>query len=228
MLNGMSKRVPWSVMQGIGDDWVVVMEWPKGVENGGPCRMVIEPVGTCPVGGLSSTVLRQIDFRDASDRLREQVTASERRGREHERYEKRRSERLRDELSRGVTEEYLALLSSAYVSAVNRGQAKPNDYLAELVGKTTSTVRGHLWQARNQDFLTGSPGRKGGQLTDKATKILERIVPGADALLSPVESLRKARESTDDRIVAESSPRAIGSAEPKRLGRKTARRRSET
>lgn len=183
-------------MQDIGDDWVVTMEWPADVENGGPMRLVIEPVGDYPVGGLSSTVLRQVDFREASERLRAEVAASQRRSREHRNYEKNRSKRLQAALSEGVTDEYLALLASAYVSAVNQGREKPNDYLAELTGKTTSTVRGHLWQARKQDFLTGSPGRKGGQLTDKATKILERIVPGADALLSPLQSVEKARRRT--------------------------------
>jgi hypothetical protein len=216
----MSKTVPRTVMQGIGDDWVVTMEWPASVENGGPMRLVIEPVGENPVGGLSSTVLRQVDFRDAIERFRGQIAASQRRGREHERYEKHRSERLRAALSVGVTDDYLALLSSAYVSAVNRGLEKPNDYLAELAGKTTSTVRGHLWQARKQGFLTGSPGRKGGQLTDKATKILERIVPGADALLSPLESHQKIRESADDHILVEGPPEALGPKEPKRLGQK--------
>ena len=63
-------------MQGIGDDWVVTMEWPAGVENGGPMRLVIEPIGANPVGGLSSTVLRQVDFRDAIERFREQLAAS--------------------------------------------------------------------------------------------------------------------------------------------------------
>ena len=176
----MSKEVPWTVMQGIGDDWVVTMEWPAGVENGGPMRLVIEPIGANPVGGLSSTVLRQVDFRDAIERFREQLAASERRSRDNEKLlEKLNAELLREALSKGVDDDYLALLSSAYVSAVNRGQARPNEYLAEMVGKTTNTVRGHLWQARKQGFLTGSPGRVGGQLTDKATGILERIVPGA-------------------------------------------------
>jgi hypothetical protein len=141
--------------------------------------LLIEPVGTCPVGGLSSTVLRQINFQLATEGLRAQVLTPARRGKARENYEKRRAERLREALSGGVTDEYLALLSSAYVSAVNRGQARPNDYRADMIGKTTSTVRGHLWQAPKQGYLTGSAGRVGGQLTSKATEILERIVPGA-------------------------------------------------
>jgi hypothetical protein len=198
-IDGMSKQVPWTVMQGIGDDWVVTMEWPAGVENGGPMRLVIEPVADNPVGGLSSTVLRQVDFREANERFREQVAASRRRSREHENYEKNRSKRLQAALSEGVTDEYLALLASAYVSAVNQGREKPNDYLAELTGKTTSTVRGHLWQARKQGFLTGSPGRKGGQLTPKATAILETIVPNDFESLSTLHKLRTSQALRLDR-----------------------------
>ena len=185
------------IVQNLGD-WVVTMEWPEGVEHGGPSRLLIEPLDlkTPPFGGLSSTVLRQINFQLAADGLRAEAVIPQRRGKAQENYEKRRSERLRDELSRGVTDEYLALLSSAYVSAVNRGQAKPNEYLAEMIGKTTSTVRGHLWQARKHGYLTGSAGRVGGQLTSKATKILEHIVPGAGDLLSPLQSLEKVRRET--------------------------------
>src|SRR6185312_10555228 len=130
-------------------------------------------------------------FRGATADLRGQVAASRRRGREHAAYEKSRVERLRAALVEGVTDEYLSLLSSAHVGAVNRGQAKVNDYLAEMVGKPVSTVRGHLWQARNGDFLTRSPGRKGGQLTPKATQTLERIVPNdLESLQSTLHKFR--------------------------------------
>jgi hypothetical protein len=173
----MSKQQPWSVMQDLGD-WYVVMEWPNGVEDGGPGRLVIQPVaGTYPVGGLSSTVLRQIDFGKAIEDFRGQIAASQRRSREYEKYARLRVDQLRAALADGVTDEYLSRLSSEYVRAVTRGQAKVNDYLAELVGKPTSTVRGHLWQARKQGFLTGSPGRKGGELGPKANAVLERIAP---------------------------------------------------
>jgi hypothetical protein len=168
-----------SVMQPVGDDWHVVMEWPEGVEDGGPSKLTIKPVGAYPVGGLSSTVLRQIDFRKAIDALRQQITDDQ------ERDEYRAAEtaavanwhikRLRTVLARGVTDEYLALLSSEYVSAVTRGQARVNDYLAEMAGVPVSTLRGHLGRARRRGFLTGDPGRKGGELEPEAAKIMEGI-----------------------------------------------------
>lgn len=168
------------VTQDLGD-WVVRMEWPAGVENGGPGVLRIEPADpqSYPAGGLSSTVLRDIDFRGALESLRRQLEGSRRSGESHERYEAGRAERLKNALEQGVTDEYLALLACAYVSATNRGQSKPLSYLAEMVGKTASTIKGHLWQARKKELLSGSAGRAGGQLTDKATKILERIVSGA-------------------------------------------------
>lgn len=118
------------------------------VEDGGPARLVIEPVGKMPVGGLSSTVLRQIDFRDAIERFREEVGASESRSAQHRAMREFESAQLRAALSEGVTPRYLALLSYEYVRAAERGQANINDYLAELVGKPVGTVRGHLIRAR--------------------------------------------------------------------------------
>jgi hypothetical protein len=177
-----------SVMQPLGDDWYAVMEWPAGVEDGGPGTLVIKPVGAHPVGGLSSTVLRQIDFRKAIDALREAIAADHRRSGEHAAVDRWYADRLRSALADGVTDDYLALLSSEYVRAVKRGQARVNDYLAEVVGKPVSTVRGHLWQARTREFLSGSPGRKGGNLGPDAEAIMKRIdAQTADSFLEALE-----------------------------------------
>lgn len=171
-----AKKATLSVMQPVGDDWVVTMEWPRGVEDGGPSRLVIEPVGKMPVGGLSSTVLRQIDFRSAIENFKAQIAASDT-------YHLREdamaaltsfeSAQLRSALSEGVTPRYLALLSSEYVRAVERGRANINDYLAELVGKPVGTVRGHLIRARHDGLLSGSHGKKGGELSTEAKELIE-------------------------------------------------------
>lgn len=126
---------------------------------------------------MSSTILREIDFRYAAERLRGQLAFHERWNKADERHETKRIERLRAALAEGITEEYLALLASAYVHRVNIGQDKPVQQLADELGKSPTTVKGHLWQARKRGLLTGSSGRKGGQLTPEATAILERIVP---------------------------------------------------
>jgi hypothetical protein len=165
-----------TVMQKIGDDWVVVMEWPDGVENGGPARLVIEPIDKMPVGGLSSTVLRRIDFRRAVDNFREQVRRSD----TYHISEKALDElkvferdQLRSAMTDGVTEHYLALLAWHYVRAAERGQANINDYLADLVGKPVGTVRGHLIRARHDGLLSGRHGKKGGELSNDALKVVK-------------------------------------------------------
>ncbi|GAB3228709.1 hypothetical protein GCM10027535_34230 [Mycolicibacterium hippocampi] len=160
-------------MQPIGDDWVVTMEWPDGVEDGGPARLVIEPIGRMPVGGLSSTVLRRINFRSAIENVREQIAASERRNSEHEAIREFEREQLRTALREGITEAYLALLSWHYVQAAERGQANINNYLAEMLGKPVGTVRGHLIRARHDGLLSGSHGRKGGELSPEAQALIE-------------------------------------------------------
>jgi hypothetical protein len=93
--------------------------------------------------------------------------------------------------------------------AVNRGQDKPLEHLAEVTGKSAAAIKNHLWQATRKGLLERSPGRVGGHLTREATKILERIVPGADDLHSPLDSLQK--------IAVEGPPVAVGPEEPKRL-----------
>lgn len=51
-----------------------------------------------------------------------------------------------------------------------------------MIGKSESTVKGHLWQARERGLLEGSAGRAGGKLTEKASATLRGIVPGAENL----------------------------------------------
>ena len=48
------------------------------------------------------------------------------------------------------------------MSAVNRGESNPMEHLAKQIGKSASTVKGHLWQARKKDLLTGSAGARVG------------------------------------------------------------------
>ncbi|WP_124394640.1 hypothetical protein [Rhodococcus wratislaviensis] len=171
------------VEMGLGADWVVEMEWPEGEIQGGPVRLVVRPADpdSYPTGGLSSTVVRGIDFREGATRLRSQIADADdlwaRIRRNSEESDPDRMQRLRGALTEGITDPYLALLSSAYVSLVNRGQTKPVEYLAEGVGKSVGTVKGHLWQARKRGLLTGSPGRKGGLLTVEAMTILRRLSP---------------------------------------------------
>lgn len=176
-----------SVTQTLGDEWVVTMQWPDGVENGGPAKLIIEPLGKMPVGGLSSTVLRQIDFRTAIEELREQVSKTGKHARVQRGLAKFERERLRAALSAGVTDEYLALLSYVYVQEVDRGRERINDYLAELVGKPVSTVRGHLIRARHDGLLSGgSHGRKGGELSEAAEKLVDEY---ASAWLAELDKL---------------------------------------
>ncbi|MGB5794531.1 MAG: hypothetical protein WBH51_01920 [Mycolicibacter algericus] len=185
-----SKNKPLrSVMKPVGDEWMVLMEWPDGVEDGGPARLVIEPIDKMPVGGLSSTVLRKIDFREAIEEFREQVAASDRRAHDYEALRKFERDQLLSALAEGVTDRYLAMLSWHYVRAAERGQANINDYLAELVGKPVGTVRGHLIRARHDGLLSGSHGRKGGELSAEAERLIETF---ADEWLKELDRLTHA------------------------------------
>ena len=125
-----------------------------------------------------------INFREASAQLRRQANTGARRLKSQEKYEAERLGRIRDELAKGISPEYLALLSSLYLSMVNQGQPKPVDTIADQLGKGMQTIQGHRWQARKRGFIEGPQGRKGGTLSPMASAILIRIVP------SDLESLQ--------------------------------------
>ncbi|WP_241472273.1 hypothetical protein [Mycolicibacterium neoaurum] len=187
------KRAPVVVARPLGDEWIVIMEWPDGVTDGGPARLEIKPIGKMPVGGLSSTVLRRIDFRSAIDDFREALASiadddCDDRGRSEVMQALRDFEQgqLRSAMSEGITREYLALLSWHYVQAVERGQLNINYYLADLVGKPVGTVRGHLIRARHDGLLSSTHGKKGGELSPEAEGLAE---PYALAWLGEMDRL---------------------------------------
>lgn len=177
------------MFQDLGDDWVAEMTWREGDYQGGPAGIWIhlKDPDQPPQGGLSSTVLRGIDFRAAKAELHKQLESHPHgwRGSPAKQQERaaERLERLRYQLSKGITPEYLALLSSNYVLRVKDGQPKPVERLADELDKPLQTIRGHLWQARKQGLLTGSAGRKGGDLTPEAMAIIQNMPKQSTSLI---------------------------------------------
>lgn len=160
----------------LGTDWVAEMEWPEGVTSGGPGVLIIRPSDpeSYPHGGISSTVVREVDFREAVETLRRQLAVSEWRDQKRDELTEASDDRIRDALADGVTDEYLSLLSSRYVRITGQGQSHPIRTLADITGRTESSVRSHLWQAKRRDLLKGSAGRAGGVLTAKAQEVLRQ------------------------------------------------------
>ncbi|MFC7451291.1 hypothetical protein [Rhodococcus daqingensis] len=156
-------------------EWVAEMQWPEGETQGGPAVLVIYPSDpdTCPPGGLSQTVLRDVDFKYALDRLRRSLAFTERWHR-HD-----LNTLLASHAAGGaITQEYLVLLSRVYITAVETGKDKPLDYLATLTGKSAAAIKNHLWQATRKGLLERSPGRAGGHLTDKGRAVLAPVISG--------------------------------------------------
>jgi hypothetical protein len=177
-VSSMSKRKLWKIPQQIGD-WEVEMTWEEGQTQGGPSMLVIRPKDPerPPVGGLSSTVLRKINFRAGAELLHALVDTKS--GfvewvRHEQGKAKKPIDLVREALSEGITDHYLALLSIEYVGRVNAGQAKPVDRLAQELGRSLGTVKGHLWQARERGLLEGgSAGRKGGEISETALQLAD-------------------------------------------------------
>lgn len=154
--------------------WTVEMYWNEDDIQGGPSKLVIRPTDEkdVPPGGISSTVLREIDFRTGAAKARERVAA------EDHAFAQDRPPRLPMPILRatleqgGITDAYLVLLAMEYIARVDRGDPKPVDHIAGELGKSPGTIKGHLWQARNRGLLKGgSAGRKGGYVPPEAAQI---------------------------------------------------------
>jgi hypothetical protein len=163
------------ISQEIGG-WTVEMYWREYEIQGGPLKVVVRPTDekNVPLGGISSTVLREIDFRTGAAKAREQVAA------EDLDYAQTAKKPLQVAMpvlkgildTDGLTDVYLVLLAGEYVARWVRGEAKPVDRIADGLGKSLGTVKNHLWQARKRGLLKGgSAGRKGGFVPHDAEQI---------------------------------------------------------
>ncbi|WP_232070365.1 hypothetical protein [Mycobacterium noviomagense] len=167
----MEPRVTLSEEIGPQGEWTAEMTWYDD-DRRGPSQVVIRPTDPDkrPAGGLSSTVLREVDFAAAVDAVRkieqhpdlEMVIDFATVGGE-----------LRELSARGLTDEYLVWLSFVYCAASQeKPDSGPVEYLAEITGKSPAAIKSHLWHASRNGFLIRTPGRRGGQITDKARAAL--------------------------------------------------------
>ena len=154
------------------DGWAVTCTWDDQVSTLGPARIVVEPAEGADwyatAGGISSTVLRQI----APERPAGFLAA--------------RDDRARELLAFASnaygpsTDEYLAALANAYVTVAE--EQNPGGALAEITGKSVSTVKAHVQAARKRGFLTTIPHRAGGALTHEAAEPLSRVIKAANSV----------------------------------------------
>jgi hypothetical protein len=71
-----------------------------------------------------------------------------------------------------MTPEYLAQLAISYGEAAAEGRAVM-PVLAAAIGGNPATVKGHVLKAREEGYLTkATPGKEGGEATDKARRVL--------------------------------------------------------
>ncbi|MEW1912825.1 hypothetical protein AB0442_31055 [Kitasatospora sp. NPDC085895] len=157
--------------------WKVTMWRPLDSATGGPHEVRIEPHENGDpqevARGISSTVLRQIDtasFAEETKPLADLASASA-----------QDVESFRRELAalpKGLSDEYLAVLSALYVRNVDAGRRAPIHDLEIWTGSKQATLKGHLRAARQRGFLTKVEGKAGGRLTEKAMETLRGIQRG--------------------------------------------------
>lgn len=149
-------------------EWTAEMTWHDD-DRHGPTGLVVRPTNpnNRPPGGLSQTVLREVNFAAATEEMRETESVAAK-------VPQIDWNVIGDELSelaqRGPSDDYyLARLSQVYCAAHT---PKPLEYLATLTGKSTAAIKSHLWHATRNGLLERTPGRAGGRLTAKTMEIL--------------------------------------------------------
>ncbi|GAA2237595.1 hypothetical protein GCM10010232_25490 [Streptomyces amakusaensis] len=170
---GAPPRAGVEQVQRIGS-WKVTMWLPLDSTSGNPREIRIEPHEAGDpqevARGITTTVLRQIDtaaFAEEVGSLAKLAHSGQ-----------QAVESFRRELAslpKGVSDEYLAVLSALYVRFVNAGRRAPAQDLELWTGTKQATLKGHLRAARQRGFLTKVEGKPGGQLTDKAVETLRGI-----------------------------------------------------
>lgn len=171
--------------------WTVDLYWVSDDIQGGPTKVVVRPTDEkhAPLGGVSSTILRQINFRAGATKAREKVAAEDvsyEQEAEGEKPPQVAMPLLRSMLdTSGVTDVYLVMLATEYLARVARGEEKPVDHIAEELGRSLGTVKNHLWRARKDGFLKGgSAGRKGGYVPPEAAQMALDYLDNVKAALA--------------------------------------------
>ncbi|MEU2853444.1 hypothetical protein [Streptomyces syringium] len=154
--------------------WKVTMWLPLDSTSGNPREIRIEPHEEADpqevARGITSTILRQIDtakFAAEVGPLAKLALAGQ-----------QPVEDFREKLAglpRGLSDEYLAILSAFYVRLVELGETAPIHALENVTGTKQATLKGHLRAARQRGFLTKVEGKAGGKLTDKAIETVKGI-----------------------------------------------------
>jgi len=176
------RKISVGIPQRVGP-WQVRMNWPDDEDQIGPVSITITAAPDATddelIGGLSSTVLRHIDFRRAREnwlavrKIRPQK-------KQHITWKDNwRAEQLQQLLARdGVSEEYLAFLAEAYLVLVQFGERSVAATLAEMTGRSPDTMKQHLHKVRKAGMLTAIPGKAGGKITPKAIMAIRQATEG--------------------------------------------------
>ncbi|WAL94530.1 hypothetical protein [Streptomyces sp. Je 1-369] len=166
--------------------WDIRMWWPSGPVTGGPQRITIEEAEDAPARdvarGISTTVLRRLDLAGALKAAHEAAPSLEDKAREiSEAIEAAAKTAGHLLAAEGVSAPYLVILSATYIQMANIGARRPVDWLAELIERRPETVRDHLKKARRDGYLSSLAGKAGGELTDKATAVLDSLPDTGEA-----------------------------------------------
>ena len=146
--------------------WVAVAWWPLGA-RGGPQELRFEPADDADPAelarGISTATIHALPL--------VQMTAGY--ARLAPEVDKAKAAFAGEaDTRRGRSDVFYALVAQEYAQLAAQGERTPVAAIAKRSGKTTDAVRGWVKVARRRGYLTGRPGKSGGQLTDQARDVL--------------------------------------------------------
>ena len=142
------------------------------------------PPGAVPDGGVTARLLRRVPVGALLDRARQELTDIHADAADFaDQHPDTSAARAISDAAlsfasrpgrRGRPDVQFAQLADAYVRALGTGRPSPVQMVAQALYISPDTARNALHEARRRGLLTRPPpGRAGGQLTDKARRLLE-------------------------------------------------------
>lgn len=129
-----------------------------------------------PPGGVTTTLLRRLKVPELLDefRLRRELTTLSFIGREGN------ATLVAGDsgAGRGYSDSFYAEFAAAYLRLVAAGERRPAVILGDQLGLSTRSVQSRLATARRLGLLTGESGKAGGELTEKARRLLPKSPGG--------------------------------------------------
>lgn len=153
-------------------------------ENGNPVLVSVQvlfELGSVPIGGVTSTMLREVKTSQLMTLWFEESSRSFLSLEDEEKLIQSLRDRQGPTGRTGLPDSYYAILAYFYVQQLERNPNNPTAMLAQKLQVSPKTLATRLSEAKKREVLTSSTGqvrstKAGGNLTSKGKKLIMKII----------------------------------------------------